>query len=101
MSDPLTSGAGATHTSSPIHGPDLGICPRCGARTEDGYLATGNWLNWVREKGTADAAIWRKDKLITAADTFGPPVHVPGWRCRVCGLVLLDFSHVETGTPLR
>jgi Domain of unknown function (DUF6487) len=66
-------------------------CPRCGSQVEPGYAPVSHWINWVEVPGTLDAAIWKKDQLISFADANMVP-HVPGVRCRKCGLAVLDFA---------
>lgn len=72
----------------------LPSCPRCAAKLEEVYAATGQWLNWVREIGTLDGALWKGDKLVSfgAAATI---THIPGLRCRSCGLVVLHLATTQ------
>ena len=62
---------------------------------EEGYAVAGTWVNWVRERGTFDAALWKGDKLVSYGDAFPGGAHIPGARCRSCGIVVLDVAQTQ------
>jgi len=61
---------------------------------EEGFAIAGTWMNWVRKEGFLDGALWRDDKLVTFFDVI-TPAHIPGVRCRACGVVVLDTSRLH------
>jgi len=70
-------------------------CPRCGKDLELGFLATTArpWITWTEQRGILDAAPWRTNKLLVS-DRIGTS-HVPGLRCRKCGLLILDLRGAD------
>lgn len=51
-------------------------------------------MNRVKEKGSLDGAAWGREKLLYLPRKFGT-VHIPGLRCRSCGLVVLDTAKTD------
>jgi len=70
-------------------------CPRCGQPLESGFIATtaALWITWVKERGILDAAPWKSDKIVIS-DRIGT-AHVPGLRCRTCGILTLDLHAAD------
>jgi hypothetical protein len=73
MEEPLPSNASVDSSRRGSLSSIAGKCPRCGSPMEEGYAVFGSWVNWVKERGTLDAALWKRDKLITYSDAFTGP----------------------------
>ena len=65
-------------------------CPVCGKEMEPGCVQTYQWAAWVKKPHALTLML--KDGEILLDKKYVRPCSFPGWICRACKKILLDYE---------
>jgi RNA polymerase subunit RPABC4/transcription elongation factor Spt4 len=77
------------------------VCPSCGKRMDEGYVAAGSVIAWSKKKVSNWALRPFRDSKVLESTPIRAIINVEAYHCPKCKLILIKYGQTRKpdGTP--